>query len=136
MSHRRRRFFPRGVCDQRAAAVADVGVVPQRGLPGLQLLQREAHHLDGRLGLREHGGRIRWDMAMDQSLEIAFLEELCNMYINMYAYIYIYYVYIYIYTFQSDLMKSLYFRCAFFFQTLPKSLRFTCSPQVCLGLVN
>ena len=46
------------------------------------------------------------------------------------------YMYIYIYTSQSDLMKSLYFRCAFFFQTLPKSLRFTCSPQVCLGLVN
>ena len=39
-------------------------------------------------------------------------------------------------TSQSDLMKSMYFRCAFFFQTLPKSLRFTCSPQVCLGLVN
>ena len=27
-------------------------------------------------------------------------------------------------------------RCAFFFQTLPMSLRFTCSPQVCLGLVR
>ena len=43
---------------------------------------------------------------------------------------------IYIYTSQSDLMKSRYFRCAFFFQTLPKSLHFTCSPQVCLGLVR
>ena len=39
-------------------------------------------------------------------------------------------------TSQSDLMKSRYFRCAFFFQTLPKSLHFTCSPQVCLGLVR
>ena len=45
-------------------------------------------------------------------------------------------IYIYIYTSQSDLMKSQYFRCAFFLQTLPKSLRFTCSPQVCLGLVE
>ena len=48
-----------GVRDQRAAAVADVGVVPQRGLRGLQLLQREANHLDGRLGAR--GAGVRWD---------------------------------------------------------------------------
>ena len=46
--HRHALLFP-GVRDQRATAVADVGVVPQRGLRGLQLLQRESHHLDGRL---------------------------------------------------------------------------------------
>ena len=33
------------------------------------------------------------------------------------------------------IFESQYFRCAFFFQTLPISHHFTCSPQVCLGLV-